>query len=188
MFTLRVIYFLVFGWTISSMTGCSNPADGNSQKVTENWDDTHWDRTYGGAKIDSARAIALTKDGGALLAGSSESKGAGGNDMYLVRVDKDGNQLWDKTYGGVGPDVAHAIVSTKDGGALIAGYTTSKGNGNFNVYLVRVDKDGNQLWDYGGDDLDWADAITMTKDGGALLAGITSSKGAGGSDMYLICI
>ena len=175
---------LLAGYTSSKGAGSKDMylvrVDKNGQKL--------WDKTYGGSEWDKAYAMTMTKDGGALLAGYTSSKGAGSNDMYLVRVDKDGQKLWDKTYGGSKRDLATAITMTKDGGALLAGVTSSKGAGGEDMYLVRVDKDGQKLWDktYGGSYDDVAYAVTLTKDGGALLAGRTSSKGAGGYDMYLV--
>ena len=67
------------------------------------------------------------------------SKGAGGSDMYLVRVDSGGNKLWEKTYGGSHWDEFYSLVLTPDGGALLGGYTTSNSAGGKDMYLVRVD-------------------------------------------------
>ena len=144
-----------------------------------------WGRTYGGKGDDIAHAIVMEKDGGALLAGYTNSMGAGKRDMYLLRVDAKGRKLWDRTYGGKGDDIAQAIVLTKDGGALLAGYTNSMGAGKDDMYLVRVDAKGKKLWErtYGGKGDDRANAIALTKSGEAMLAGWTYFNRADG---YLV--
>lgn len=147
-----------------------------------------WSRTFGGAEYDSARAITALPDGGALVTGSTRSSGAGRLDMYLVRVDGDGRELWTRTYGGVEPDEARAIAALPDGGALVAGSTSSSGAGKRDMYLVRVDAVGRELWSrtYGGADDDVATAIALLSDGGALMAGFSFSAGSGGQDILLV--
>ena len=146
-----------------------------------------WDKTFGGGERDGISSLVLTSDGGALLGGYTESKGAGEEDMYLVRVDADGNKLWDKTFGGKNSDQINSLVLTSDGGALLGGFTESKGDGSGDMYLVRVDADGNKLWDktYGGKKWDQLNSLTLTADGEALLGGYTLSS-AGFIDMYLV--
>ena len=63
--------------------------------------------------------------------------------MWVVKIDKDGNEVWDKTYGGSEWDRADAVVSTSDGGYLLAGGTRSKGAGSRDMWVVKIDKDGN---------------------------------------------
>ena len=146
-----------------------------------------WDKAFGGGERDGISSLVLTSDGGALLGGYTESKGAGNGDMYLVRVDADGNKLWDKTFGGKNSDQINSLVLTSDGGALLGGFTESKGDGSGDMYLVRVDADGNKLWDktYGGKKWDQLNSLTLTADGEALLGGYTLSS-AGFIDMYLV--
>src|SRR5205085_5368762 len=105
-------------------------------------------------------------DGGFLLGGSSGS-GIGGDksepnrgtdnssDYWIVKIDKNGNKLWDKTYGGNGPDLLSAVVATEDGGYLLAGSCIASrggdkttGTSRFSEYwIVKVDKEGNKEWD-----------------------------------------
>jgi len=149
-----------------------------------------WDKTYGGYEDDYLSSIVLTPDGGALLAGKTSSKGAGHTDMYLVRVDKEGNQLWDKTYGGVDKEDVASIVLTPDGGALLAGMFRSKDSIKPGMYLIKVDENGEQLWDnnYGTSNYDALSSIALTPDGGALLGGTSRPEGRTVSDMYLVKI
>jgi hypothetical protein len=147
-----------------------------------------WQRTYGGKRNDASFSVQLTSDGGYVIAGYTGSFGAGGYDVYLVKTDSSGNQLWQGTYGGAGNDFGYSVQQTSDGGYVIAGYSTSFGAGGYDVYLVRTDASGNQLWQrtYGGAGDDYGYTIQLTSDGGYAIAGWTTSFGAGGYDFYLI--
>jgi len=137
---------------------------------------------------NSCSDVIIAADGGYLLAGNTDSKGAGGLDAYLIKTDANGNLQWDKTFGGSANDNASALTIAPDGGYLLAGSTTSKGAGERDAYLIKTDANGNLQWDktYGGSGSDFAFAIEIAPDGGYLLAGETRSKGAGSADAYLI--
>ncbi|MFA4890892.1 MAG: hypothetical protein WC604_00860 [Candidatus Gracilibacteria bacterium] len=93
---------------------------------------------------------------------------------------------WDKTFGGSGNDNAHSIQQTNDGGYIVAGGTTSKGAGEADAWVFKLDSDGNLKWDktFGGSDWDWAASIQQTSDGGYIVAGQKSySNGGKGSDV-----
>ncbi len=145
-----------------------------------------WNKTYGGSRYEDANAVAgPLDDGGFLLVGTGLS------DMYAVRIDKDGNVKWSKTYGGSDGDWAEDVIALPDGGFLLVGETVSFGTGNWDMYAVRIDKDGNVEWSktYGGSDYDAAGAVAgPLADGGFLLTGITLSFGAGYWDMYAVRI
>ena len=151
---------------------------------------TIWQRTYGGKGWDTARAITNTKDGGFIVAGHTDSFGKGWSDVYVIKIGKNGDILWQKSYGGKGWDMAKAIAKTKDGGFIMVGYTESFGNGWNDVYVIKIDENGSLLWQrtYGGSHDDRAYAITKTKDDGFIVAGYTKSFGNGWSDVYLIKI
>jgi hypothetical protein len=137
-----------------------------------------WVRTLGGAGMDGARSIALTADGGFLLAGYSQSSGAGGMDMYLVKTDGAAGVQWSKTYGGAADDMAWTAVQTTDGGYLAVGYTASFGAGDKDAVLLRTDNTGNLLWSktYGGAGEDIGYSVRETTDGGYVLSGTTTSS------------
>lgn len=69
----------------------------------------YWARTYGGINVDDAYAIQQTADGGYVVAGYTESYGAGDEDLWLLKLGTDGAVQWEKTYGGSGGDRARAI-------------------------------------------------------------------------------
>jgi hypothetical protein len=149
---------------------------------------TQWNKTYGGANGDRAFSVVQTGDGGYVLAGETQSFGAGGADCWLVRTDSAGNMLWNKTYGGASFDAAFSVVQTSDGGYVLAGDTQSFGAGYSDFYLVKTDSAGNMLWNktYGGTGDDGALSVVQTSDGGYVVAGFTYSFGAGDSDCWLV--
>ena len=157
-----------------------------SYPVTER--NTTWTRTFGGSSADGVQAIQQTRDGGFILAGYTFSFGHGYANGYLVRTDEAGNLLWSHAYGGPGWEYLHTVAETADGGFVAAGYTTSTGAGGRDMYLLRVDAQGNRLWErtFGGAGIDVAQGLAVDAQGNLVLAGYTNSSGAGEMDVYLV--
>ncbi len=103
-----------------------------------------WAKTYGGWSDDEARSVQQTSDGGYIVAGYTDSFGAGGSDFFLIKTDANGNIIWAKTYGGTGwYDEAMSVRQTSDGGYIVAGRTGSFGAGGTDIFLVKTDANGN---------------------------------------------
>lgn len=144
--------------------------------------DTLWTKTYGGAEHDCGYAVRQTTDGGYVVTGYTASSGAGGDDVYLIKTDANGNVLWSKTYGTSDDDRGHEIQQTSDGGYIIAA-------GNRDVYCIKTDANGGTVWEktYGGAGyLDWGHSVQKTMDGGYIVAGYTGSFNVSVYDVYLI--
>ena len=136
-----------------------------------------WQKTYGGAGGDYGSAVEQTTDGGYVIAGTTSSFGAGSSDMWVIRLDGSGNIQWQKTYGGSEYDSANSIHQTADGGYIIAGSTMSFGSGSYDVWIIKIDGNGNITWQktYGDmniNDIDYSGqgSIQQTADGGYVLA------------------
>jgi len=140
---------------------------------TNSQGDTLWTRTYGGGAIDVAQSVELTMDGGYIMAGYTDSFGAGSSDFYLIKTNNQGDTLWTRTYGGSGSDYAHSVQQTVDGGYIMAGYTYSFGAGDNDYYLVKINSQGDTLWShtYGGSGSERAYSVQQTTDGGYIVAG-----------------
>jgi uncharacterized delta-60 repeat protein len=147
-----------------------------------------WQKTYGGGGNDSARSIQQTSDGGYVVAGRTESFGAGDRDFWVLKLDASGNVLWQKTYGGVWGEWAWPIQQTTDGGYVVAGDTYSFGAGNWDFWVLKLDASGSVSWQktYGGTSLDHALSIQQTANGGFVVTGYTDSFGAGWSDFWVL--
>jgi Tol biopolymer transport system component len=130
-----------------------------------------WAETYGGNSFDRGNAIVETDDGGFAILGETVSSGAGDWDMILLRVDREGSELWARTFGGSGKERANGIVRTADGGYILTGQTASFGAGGGDLYLVRTDDQGNEVWSrtYGGERAEEGYAIQETADDGFLI-------------------
>ncbi|MDW9379168.1 T9SS type A sorting domain-containing protein [Chryseobacterium sp. JV558] len=148
-----------------------------------------WEKYFSGTNHDYLSATVTTQDGGFLLAGTSYSgKGLdkkedskGGSDIWLIRINEFGDELWQKTLGSSSDEEARAVIQTTDLGFFVAGnvQNSSKGYGSKDVSLTRLDKEGKELSQLilGGKGLDEVEKMIPTKDGGALL-GIYSRSGA----------
>jgi uncharacterized delta-60 repeat protein len=147
-----------------------------------------WAKTYGGTNYDDAYSVQQTSDGGYIVAGYTGSFGAGSGDIFLIKTDASGNVQWAKTYGGTDWEEAHSVQQTSDGGYIVAGRTYSFGAGNYDIFLIKTDANGNIQWakTYGGIDGERAYSVQQTSDGGYIVGGYTGSFGAGSADIFLI--
>jgi hypothetical protein len=154
-----------------------------------------WEKYFSGNNHDFLSGTVATQDGGFLAAGTSYSgKGLdkkddskGGTDIWLIRLNEFGDELWQKTIGTQADEEARSVIQTTDFGFFVAGNITAqdpktKGYGSKDVLIVRLDKNGKELSQLtlGGKGLDEVEKMIPTKDGGALL-GIYSRSNQGGS-------
>ena len=141
-----------------------------------------WSRIYGGSNADFAYSIQQTSDGGYIVAGTTNSFGAGDNDFWILKLDSSGNVTWQKTYSGAYDDYAYSIQQTGDGGYIVAGDTYSFGAGDPDIWIVKLDSSGTITWQktYGGTSWDEAHSVQQTADGGYIVAGSYSG------DMWIL--
>jgi hypothetical protein len=159
--------------------------DNNGNKV--------WDKTFGGNNYDGFSCLQQTSDGGYILGGSSLS-GISGNksqaskgsyDMWVIKIDVNGNKIWDKAFGGTDADGISCLQQTSDGGYILGGGSSSgiggdksQANQGMNDYwVVKIDAAGNKVWDktLGGNDYDELASLHQTTDGGYILGGKSNS-------------
>jgi hypothetical protein len=147
-----------------------------------------WSNTYGGKDPDNGWAVLQTSDNGFIITGFTRSFGNGGYDVYVVKTDATGKKQWDKAFGGKGDDRSWDMDKTADKGFIIIGETNSSGAGERDALLLKIDGQGNQLWEktYGGPKDDRCFSVRQTPDNGIIFTGITYSYGAGDRDVYVV--
>ncbi len=140
---------------------------------TDPFGDTLWAKTYGGQRRDVGCSVQQTKDGDYIIAGYTESFGAGEKDVYLIKTDSVGNTLWTKTYGGKEDDYATSVQCTSDQGYIIVGNKGfyEAGSHYRYVWLLKTDDKGDTLWTktYSGIDYLIARSVQQTADGGYII-------------------
>ncbi len=194
--------FLLIGTSDSNGTGDQSEAKSRIGKDfwivrTNASGEKLWDKRLGGDGNDICKSGIVLEDG-YLLAGYTTSKGTGdhsdsnvpgGINFWLLRIDLQGNKIWDKTFGGDGHDRCTTLLASEDGGFLLAGYSDSnqsgskdsQGYGEYDYWVVKVDSSGNKLWDktFGGTARDVCQKAITVPAGGYLLWGESNSTESG---------
>ncbi|MBF0466836.1 MAG: hypothetical protein HQK88_11410 [Nitrospirae bacterium] len=149
-----------------------------------------WQYTYGGADNDSVQSIKQTTDGGYVVAGYTNSFGAGCYDMWILKLDSAGTPTWQNTYGGHGTcynvigcsntgagisgiEYAKSIEQTSDGGYIVLGYTGTFGAGSDDIWVLKLNSNGTIKWQktYGTTEVENSYSIKQISDGGYIIAG-----------------
>jgi len=177
------------GYLVAGYAATVSPGANNVYILkTDSTGSSIWSKTFGGTEVDEAHALCAASDGGYVVVGDTWSYGAGGADVLMLKIDANGNQVWQKTFGGSADERGNAVAPTADGGYIIAGRTFSFGAGLLDMYLVKTDATGNLVWQdtFGGTASDEACGVAQTADGGYIVAGFTDSYGAGNFDAFLV--
>ena len=156
--------------------------DGNGNEL--------WTKFFGGTDLDRGYSVQQTNDGGYIITGfiSDTTIFFPTADVYLIKTDVNGIELWSQTFGGISSDWGYSVQQTNDGGYIITGNTNSFGNGSSDVYLIKTDGNGNEQWSqtFGGTDGDEGYSVKQTTDGGYIITGWTASFGSPYGQIYLI--
>ncbi len=147
-----------------------------------------WQKTFGGFTNDVGKSVVQLPDSGYVVAGFTNSFGAGGYDVYLVRTDKNGNLIWQKTFGGIDWDFANDVVLTPDGDIAVVGNTSSFGHGKKDGLFLKFDFSGNLVTQkyIGGAENEELNSIIVTNDLNLAAVGYTESKGEINGDSYFL--
>ena len=175
LYPLLSLLFLIY-W------GCEDSID-DEKSITKSFT-----TLFGGNQEDLGFSVQQTTDGGYIITGYTWSYGNGEEDIWLIKTDSQGNEEWNQTYGGNEDDKGFSVQQTTDGGYIITGFTDSYGSGEFDIWLVKTDSQGNEEWNQtiGGTEDDEGFSVQQTTDGGYIVTGYTLSFGNGEEDIWLI--
>jgi len=176
--------FIIAGTTESFGNGMQDfwliktDADGNEE----------WNQTFGTAENDRTQYVKQTFDGGYIITGGTGNFETSNQDAWLIKTDENGNLEWQQTYGGNGNEKMYTVHQETDGSYILAGLTSSYGNGTYDAYLIKTDSLGNEIWSqtFGGSEIENAYSMQILPGEGYILAGSTKSFGAGDFDVWLI--
>lgn len=185
----------------SSWSGISGDRTQSSRGILDFWviktdalGNKQWDKRFGTIGFDYLNDVSICSNGGYVLVGGCDTCGGGdvsqgalyGRDGWIIKIDKIGNKLWDKTYGGNGTDEIIKILETQDHGFILGvrsttdstGDKTTHSRGNFDYWLIKTDSMGEKIWekDYGSQSVDEIQSLIQTTGGGYLIGGYAGGE------------
>ncbi|WP_452228886.1 T9SS type B sorting domain-containing protein [Lacinutrix sp. MEBiC02404] len=149
-----------------------------------------WSKNYGGTQADLGKKIIQTTDLGYLVAGDTYSNDGdvtsnnGGYDVFLLKLNPDGDIIWKKTYGGSLNDNVSWVDQTSDGGYIISAtsysndFDVSVNKGSADYWIFKIDSLGNLQWEktFGGTGYDFCRKVEETFDGNFIVTGYSNSN------------
>ena len=147
-----------------------------------------WYRKYGSPQDEIGHSVDIMVDGSIIIAGEKIEENSIYSLGYLLRVNTSGDTFWSYAFGGSQNDRFYSVAAVNDGGCVMAGMTSSQGDPNGDVWLVRANSDGDIEWEktFGGTNTESSRSVAKTNDGGYIIVGQTDSYGNGYNDAYLI--
>jgi len=187
--------YVLTGYTTSNDGDFSGMNKGNYEifviKLNSSGE-TVWKKTFGGSREEGGTSITTTNDGGYVLTGWTYSNDGdfngmnkGNYDIFVIKLNSNGETVWKKTYGGSSRDEGRSIITTTDGGYVLTGWTYSNdgdfsgmNKGDYEIFVMKLNSNGEIEWKktFGGSGTDWGFSITTTNDGGYVLTGYTKSN------------
>jgi hypothetical protein len=147
-----------------------------------------WNRTFGDPDSnDRLYYFQQTSDDGFILAGRSVGP-RGPYNFWLIKTGPEGEELWNRNYGGSGDEKVYSILQTSDGGYIAAGEIGSSKENFYDIWVIKTDPDGKLQWQesFGGTGHDVARSVLLAPDGGLVVAGDKDSCSEQGIDFWLI--
>jgi hypothetical protein len=200
------------GYVVGGTSGSNNGDVTDNHGMDDAWilklntlGEIIWKKSFGGSSYDGISKLLSLSDGNFLALGLTSSDDGdlagintvsffGESNIWLIKLDTDGNIIWQKTYGGISHDAGYDIIAMPDGGFAIAG-TEANAIGlesAYDVFVSRIDADGNELWKntFGYDDYDRAYTLIATENNDIIIAGSTLSStfpefNGGGTDAII---
>jgi len=176
------------------IVGATQPVDQNYPQIlavkTDNYGKPQWIKTYGGNYNDIAYDAIELQDG-YIIIGSSDSYGSGSYDVFIMKIDKNGNLIWNKSFQTYYDENAYKIIPSPDNNFIICGDTKNTPDRSSNALVMKVNSNGDILWkkNYGDSGGEIANDIVLTPDKTSyVLTGVYSNPSTGKMDVLLIKI
>ncbi len=153
---------------------------------TNNRGEEVWYKTYGGSSHDWAKDIIAAPGGGYFISGSTQTYGAGSFDVFLMKIDEDGNELWMKTFGGADYEYGEKVRLGVDGNLYITATSASfSDNSKPDHFIIKTDQNGDEIWSktFGTDGSDYSSGLVATPDSGIVFTGHTTPGELGKTDV-----
>jgi len=147
-----------------------------------------WEIISGGSGYEVGYDIAIDKKNNIYVVGYTFSYGLGGDDVYLLKINSNGEILWKKTWGGPNGEIGYSITIDNISNIYITGYTHSFGEGESDAFIVKYNSTGTQLWNttWGGSEIDVGKSIAIDNTSNIYITGYTRNFGAGESDAFIV--
>ena len=156
-----------------------------------------WENNFGDSYVDHGFDVVEDSEGNLLIAGtyggfynptSTHYKNTDA-DIYVIKTNANGEEIWSKRYGGAGHDWAKNIINAPDGGFIICGSSQSEGSGSFDAFLMKIDDNGNEIWfkTYGGPEFEYGEQVQLSFDNCLYMISTSASfSGDYSTDHYLV--
>ena len=149
---------------------------------------TIWGKTNKTKQESEAKSMMISKDSSIVVAGFSVQMYRYQSDLWILKLNQDGKELWSKTYGGNGEEAAYDIIETNDYGYAIAGFTSTNENFQDDALVLKLDSSGNKLWErtYGDEKKDYAYGISKTADNDLVICGTQGNRGGNFNSFWVV--
>jgi hypothetical protein len=143
----RVLYNQDLGYYIVGNSNSYSSGDYDALVVkTDLQGNQLWSKTYGTGNWEQINDAVFANDSGIVMVGSSQTLLGGGSDIYMVKLNQNGDTLWTKTFGGTGQDVANTIINVEDSMFIVGGEYYNQDSLLSKGFLMKINQNGNVVW------------------------------------------
>lgn len=182
----RVAYQQGFGFFIAGTTNSIGAGGYDFYLVkTDLNGDMEWEKSYGESGWERLYDAVLTRDTGMFMVGETLSNPTNNSDMFIVRTDKNGDTLWTKTMGGLGPDGLRGVHRWDDSTFYVAGQTYIDDSSYSKAFIAKYHEDGSLIWsDTIGPNGNYYINDVSVSDMDVFCAGYRNGPGVDQNDLY----
>ena len=186
---LRTLFVVAVSLLLGS-SACMSPTEPDTPRLRITEPSKYFLRTYNLTKTQDTEIgydVRVLADGGFIITGGATMAQSSSVDAFLLRTNSEGQELWWKTYGGIGEDEGASVIETTDGGFVFAGKTSTFTTGKSDIWIMKTDANGTAIWytNIGLKEFDEATDIIQCANGDYLIIGRLEDPLNGRSYMYL---